>query len=94
MSTRAGLDNGQSHLYLHVGTALGRGAHLGGLGRLARAQQFQHQGITRTFLGGLVNYLTNLLAQMWVEVGWADLGLDRGLATLTFKNQFDKDKFT
>ena len=29
MSTRAGLDNGQSHLYLHVGTALGRGAHLG-----------------------------------------------------------------
>ena len=30
---------------------------------------------------------------MWVEVGWADLGLDRGLATLTFKNQFDKDKF-
>ena len=25
---------------------------------------------------------------------WADLGLDRGLATLTFKNQFDKDKFT
>ena len=42
---------------------------------------------------GLVNYLTNLLAQMWVEVGWADLGLDRGLATLTFKNQFDKDKF-
>ena len=43
---------------------------------------------------GLVNYLTNLLAQMWVEVGWADLGLDRSLATITFKNQFDKDKFT
>ena len=30
MSTRAGLDNGQSHLYLHVGTALGTRTFLGG----------------------------------------------------------------
>ena len=74
MSTRAGLDNGQSHLYLHVGTALGRGAHLGGLGRLARAQQFQHQGITRTFLGGCV--ASSIILQIsLLRCGWKWAGL-------------------